>query len=164
LTRAPAACQNIQYSGRGSGCSVTGLWRRTHASLERGGAPPEGAHSPRAKWSFARGGHPALERGRVSLEGVNSPRARWSFGVTTPGPSSEAEFCPRGAGAGCLLGRWCYLGRGCTRCNLPLVSSFVFLLFCKEMGFPSVIRGPLWLSPTIAPEPLQWCPLGTRRG
>jgi hypothetical protein len=33
---------------------------------------------------------------------------------------------------------------------LPLVSSFAFLLFCKEMGFFPVIRGPLWLSPTKA--------------
>jgi hypothetical protein len=62
-------------------------------------------------------------------------------------PSSEAEFCPRGVGAGCLLGRWCYSGCGCTRCGLLLVTSFAFLLFC-ENGVSPVIRGPLWLSLT----------------
>jgi hypothetical protein len=106
----------------------------------------------------------ALERNGVSPEGASSPQARRSFSVTAPSPSSEAEFHPRGTGAGCLLGRWCYPGRGCVRGNLPLVSSFAFLLFCEEMGFSPVIRGPLWLSPTVAPEPLQWYPLGTRRG
>jgi hypothetical protein len=28
----------------------------------------------------------------------------------------------------------------------------VFLLFCEEMGFSWVIRGPLWLSPTTWPS------------
>jgi hypothetical protein len=32
------------------------------------------------------------------------------------------------------------------------------------MGFSPVMRGPLWLSPTVAPEPLRWYPLGTRIG
>jgi hypothetical protein len=123
LTQAPAACQSIQCSGQGSGRGVTSLWRWTHASLERGGVPPEGASSPRARRSHARG--------------VSSPRARRSFGVTAPGPSSEAEFCSRGVGAGCLLGRWCHPGRSCVRGSLPLVNSFAFLLFCEEMGsFP----------------------------
>jgi hypothetical protein len=109
-------------------------------------------------------GRPALERGGVSPGGASSPRARWSFGVTVSGPSCEAEFLLRGAKAGCLLGRWGYPSHGCMRCDLPLVSLFVILLFCEEMGFFLVIRGPLWLSPTVAPEPLQWYPLGTRRG
>jgi hypothetical protein len=93
----------------------------------------------------------ALERDGVSPEGASSPRARWSF---TRG----------GAGAGRLLGRWGYLGRGRMRCNLSLVSLFVFLLFCEEIGVSPVIRGPLRLSPIVAPEPLRWYPLGTRRG
>jgi hypothetical protein len=46
-----------------------------------------------------------------------------------PGPSSEAGFRLRGAGAGCLLGRWCYPGRGRVKRILPLVGSFMFLLF-----------------------------------
>jgi hypothetical protein len=107
---------------------------RVRIALERGGVSPEGASDPRARRSFARGD--------------SSPRARRSFGVTASGPSSEAEFRPRGAGASRLLGRWGYLGRGRMRCNLPLVSSFVFLLFCEEMGFSPVLRRPLWLSPT----------------
>jgi hypothetical protein len=93
-------------------------------------------------------GRPTLERGRVSPEGAYSPRARRSFGVTAPSPSSEAEFRPRGAGAGRLMDHWGYLGRSRMRCNLLLTGLFVFLLFCEEMGFPLVIRGPLWLSPT----------------
>jgi hypothetical protein len=122
----------------------------THVSLERGGVPPEGAHSRRARQSFARGGV--------------QPSNEAEFRCYGAGPSSEVEFRPRDVGAGCLLGRWCYLGRGCMRSNLPLVSSFVFLLFCEEMGFSLVIRGPLWLSPTVALELLQWYPLGTHRG
>jgi hypothetical protein len=82
LTRAPAACQSIQCSGQGSGRSVTGLWRWTHANLERGEVPPEGASSPRARRSPTRGGiRPSseakfwcygagpLELGGVLLEG-----------------------------------------------------------------------------------------------
>jgi hypothetical protein len=45
-----------------------------------------------------------LERGGVSPEGASSPRARRSFGGTAPGPSSEAEICPRRAGADHLMG------------------------------------------------------------
>jgi hypothetical protein len=44
---------------------------------------------------------------------------------------------------------------------------WVHLCFCylrKKMSFPRVIRGPLWLSPIVAPEPLRWYPSGTRRG
>jgi hypothetical protein len=133
-----------------------GEWARRHGpvavdprSNNRGRVPPQGAHSPRARQSLARGGvqpssgaefrprgRPALERGGVSPEGASGPRARRSFGVTASGPLSEAEFCPRGAGVGCLLGRRCHPGRSCSGCNWLLVSSFAFLLFCEEMGFP----------------------------
>jgi hypothetical protein len=130
------------------------------ASWARGGGPTLAS----SEAEFRPRGRPALERGGVSPEGAPSPRAKWSFGVAAPGPSSEAEFRPRGAGAGCLLGRWCYSGRGCTRCGLSLVGSFAFSLFCEKLGFPPLIRGPLWSSPTIAPEPLRRYPLGTRRG
>jgi hypothetical protein len=89
-----------------------------HESIERGGDLPEGAHSPRARRSLARGGvppsseaelhlrgRPALERGRILPEGASSPRARWSFGGTAPCPSSEAEFRTRGVGADRLMVR-----------------------------------------------------------
>jgi hypothetical protein len=58
-----------------------GEWARSPRALdglERGGDWPEGASSPRARRSFARGGVQ---------------------------PSSEAEICPRGAGADHLMGR-----------------------------------------------------------
>jgi hypothetical protein len=39
------------------------------------------------------------------------------------------------------------------------------LLFCERKWVsPRLYRGPPWLSPTVAPEPLRWYPLGTRRG
>jgi hypothetical protein len=47
-----------------------------------------------------------------------------------------------------LQGRWCHPGNSFMRGSLPLVSSFAFSLFCEEMGFSLVNRGPLWLSPT----------------
>jgi hypothetical protein len=59
---------------------------RGYLALERGGASPEGASSPRVRRSPARGdvqpssevescprGHPALERGGVSLERYRIP-------------------------------------------------------------------------------------------
>jgi hypothetical protein len=33
-----------------------------------------------------------------------------------------------------------------------------------KIGVSPVVRGPLWLSPTVAPEPLQRYPLGTHKG
>jgi hypothetical protein len=133
-------------------------WPRARRSPARGGvlASSEVEFRPRAR--------PALDRGGVSPEGASSPRAKRSFGVAAPGPSSEAEFRLRGAGAGCLLGRWRLSGRGRVRHNLPLLGSFMCLLFREKLGFPPLIRGPLWLSPTVAPEPLRRYPLGTRRG
>jgi hypothetical protein len=68
LTRAPALCQNIKCSGRGSGCGSGGPAR----------ASSEAESRPR--------GRPALERGRVSPEGASSSRARRSFGSTAPCP------------------------------------------------------------------------------
>jgi hypothetical protein len=75
---------------------------RVRIALDRGGVLLEGCpgwkpDGPRALDGFERGG--------VSPEGVSSPRAMRSFGGTTPGPSSEAEFRPRGAGADRLMGR-----------------------------------------------------------
>jgi hypothetical protein len=40
------------------------------------------------------------------------------------------------------------------------VCLFAFYYFSKGVFFP-VIRGPLWSSPTVAPEPLRQYPLGT---
>jgi hypothetical protein len=74
LTRAPALCQNIKCSGRGSGCRRGGPARassetesnpRGRPALERGGVPPEGG--------------PALERGGVPAVRRCAPRAKRSF-------------------------------------------------------------------------------------
>jgi hypothetical protein len=54
------------------------------------------------------------------------------------------------------------LGRDHAECGL-WVCLFTFYYFSKGASSP-VIRGPLWLPPTVAPEPLQWYPLGTREG
>jgi hypothetical protein len=94
LTRAPALCQNIKCSGRGSGC---GRGKPARASSEA---------------EFHPRGRPALERGGIPPEGVSGPRARWSLGGMVVHLSSEVEFHPRGTGAGRfggplrLLGPW----------------------------------------------------------
>jgi hypothetical protein len=98
-------------------------------------------YCPRARWSPARGGV--------------WPRARRSFARGGVQPSSEAKFrcggagslerggiSPGGVGAGCLLGRWRYPGRGHVRRNLPLVGSFIFLLFRKKLGSPRLLGDP----------------------
>jgi hypothetical protein len=82
-------CQNIKCPVRGSRC---GSGEPVRASSE---AKPH----PR--------GRLALERGGASPEGASSPRARRSFVSAVLCPSSEAEFRPRVAGAdrsGRLLG------------------------------------------------------------
>jgi hypothetical protein len=81
LTQAPALCQNIKCSRRGSGCG----------SCEPARASSEAEPHPR--------GHPTLKRGGVSPEGASSPRARQSLGDMVVHPSIEVEFHPRGAGA-----------------------------------------------------------------
>jgi hypothetical protein len=88
------------------------------------------------------------------------------------GLSSEAGTRPRGTTADRLVGHCRFLGHGpffvpgCSHAEHVLGFTGMFvcvLLFFEKAIFP-VIRGPLGLSPTVAPEPLQWCPLGTRRG
>jgi hypothetical protein len=59
----------------------------------RGGAQPSSEAEPRPR------GRSALERGGIPPEGVFSPRARRSLGDVAVCPSSEAGFRPRGAGA-----------------------------------------------------------------
>jgi hypothetical protein len=115
---------------------------RSRRSFARGGVQPSieeefrpGGVQPSIEAEFRPRGRPTLKRVGVSPEGASCPRAKRSFDVAVSGHSTEAEFCPRGVGAGCLLGHWCYLGHGCTRCGLSLVGSFAFLLLCEEMGF-----------------------------
>jgi hypothetical protein len=153
-----------------------GEWARHHGPMAMdpceprvGRVPPEGVHSPRVRRSLARGGvqHSSeaelRPRGRLALErgGVLSEAEFWYYGA---GLLERGGVLPEGCRGRLLLGRRCHPGRSCSGCNWLLVSSFAFLLFCEEMGFSLVIRGPLWLSSTVAPEPLQWYPLGARRG
>jgi hypothetical protein len=127
-------------------------------ALERGGYSPEGASIPRARRSLARGGVGPSSEAETPRHGA------WS--------SSETEVRPRGTATNRLVGRCGFLGRGpffvpgrghVERICDSRASLFMFYYFLKGV-FSLVIRGPLWLSPTVAPEPLQWYPLGTRRG
>jgi hypothetical protein len=61
------------------------------------------------------------------------PRARWSPTRGGVQPSSEAEFPRGGVGAGCLLGRWRWSGRGC---NLSLMSLFCIFIILQKWVFP----------------------------
>jgi hypothetical protein len=149
------------------------VWRRrAHEVLERGGTSLEEATSPRAGRNPTRGGdrpsskveprsrrRPALERGGTLPEGATVPRARRRFANVVPRPSSEVEFCPRVAGPTVwwaigttwVVGPWVYLTH--------VLGSFAFCFLAKVSGFPWLFRGPLWLSPTVAPEHLWVYPL-----
>jgi hypothetical protein len=108
LTWAPALCQNIKCSGRGSGSGSSEIVRasseaescpRGRPAVERGGVSPKGGVQPSSEAEFLPRGRPALERGGVSPEGASSPRARRSSVSMALCPSSEVEFRPRGAWA-----------------------------------------------------------------
>jgi hypothetical protein len=151
--------------------------------LKRGGDSPEGASGPRARRRIARGGLGPRARRRLARGGVrpssemeNRPRgarpsSEMEFTRRCARSSSEAETRPRGTTADRLVSRhgfFCHgpffaLGRNHAERVLGLWSySFAFYYFSKGV-FYLVIRGPLWLSLIVAPEPLQWYPLGTRR-
>jgi hypothetical protein len=86
-------------------------------------------------------------------------------------PSSETEFRPRGLGLTVLVGCWgrqvrgpLLLGRDRFGHVLRLWGRLCFFICERKWVFPRLFRGPLWLSLTVAPEPLRWYPLGSRRG
>jgi hypothetical protein len=95
LTRAPAACQSIQCSGRGSWCGVMGLRRpRARRRLARWCIRPSSEVEVRPR------GRQALERGGGSPEGATGPRARRRIRGTAPGPRAThriARGVPRPA-------------------------------------------------------------------
>jgi hypothetical protein len=100
LTQAPALCQNIKCSGRGSGCgsgeparasSEVESHPRGRPALERGEVLPEGGVQPSSEAESHPRGRQALERDGVSPEGVSGPRARRSLTREGVQPSSEAE-------------------------------------------------------------------------
>jgi hypothetical protein len=141
---------------------------RGRPAFERGGTLLEGAPSPRVRRNLTRGG-------------ATSPRVRRNLVRGGAQPPSEAEVCPcsaaplersrvllEGGWAVCLVGRWGHQGRGPSRWAVSFVLNvfwvrlhFVFLR--KKVGFPWLFRGPLWLSPTVAPEHLWVYPLGSHR-
>jgi hypothetical protein len=151
------ACGSRCARGRGKGV------RGTAGALERRGPCPRGC--------------PALERGRPRSRGVVEPSsevdpARGGVRASSEADlargsvylSSEADFT-RGAFA---ASSW--RAAGATRIVVVLcmrvrcVSRFAFAFFAGfKRVFPWLFRGPLGLSPTVAPEHLWVFPLGCRR-
>jgi hypothetical protein len=131
---------------------------RAWGGLERGGESPEGASGPRARRGITRGGVRPSSEAEFTRRGIR--------------PLSEVENRPRGTATSGLVGRcgffrqWAIPLWAATTWSMFLgftTCLFVFYYFSKR-GFSLVIRGPLWLSLTVAPEPLRWYQLGTRRG
>jgi hypothetical protein len=81
-------------------------------------------------------------------------------------PSSEAEVRPRGTVAGCLMGRYgflghgplCALGRDHAECVLWFVGLFTCFYYFRKKVLSPVIRGPLWLSLTSESGDRSWEP------
>jgi hypothetical protein len=138
--------------------------------LTREGVQPPSEAEPHPR------GRPALERGGTSPEGATDPRARRNLARGGVQPSSETEICQcsvvplersgvplEGGWADCLVGCWGHQGRGPVSLSYTCFR-FVFVLFyVKVSGFHWLFRGPLWPSPTVAPEHLRVYPLGPRR-
>jgi hypothetical protein len=141
-------------SGCGNGMPVRALSEaesrsRGRPSLEGGGDSPEGASSPRARRSLARGGvqpsseaeshprgRPALERGGVSLVRCCVHGAKRSFA--------------RG-GWGCLFWWAAEAARVVGPCHWAVIVLGAFYCFCefvffcylrKKMGFPGYLGDP----------------------
>jgi hypothetical protein len=134
----PRRCQNIK-------CPCTGTGVRVWSALERGGA------SSRVERTLERGGacsrqaHP-LERGGARLR--------------------EACVLERGGACsrGSLSGPPWWAVRATVRGPCPVCLSEARLAFAGfKWGFPSCLRGPLGLSPTVAPEHLRVRHQGSRR-
>jgi hypothetical protein len=106
-----------------------------------------GPGQPRARRRLARGGV------RPSSEAEISWRRTWS--------SSEVETRPRGTATVCFVVRCGFLGRGPFRFGpRPYTEHvgvcgfvcFAFYYFSKR-AFSLVMKGPLWLSPTLSLPP-----------
>jgi hypothetical protein len=143
-TACTCSCQSIKCLGRGSryGSDVPvgalergGPLPRGHPALERGGPRPRG-------WS-------ALERGGLR------PRGRLAL--------ERGGVSPEGAWANCFGGPLGPPGSRLCCAGFRLANLFMFAFFTKEGGFPRFFKGPLCVSPTVAPEHLRGYPLGSRR-
>jgi hypothetical protein len=97
---------------------------------------------------------PSIARRRFAQGGVR-PSSEAEAPWCSAWSSSEAEIRPRGRCG--FLGREPFFASDCDHAERVLwfVSLFVCFLLFFERGFSPVIRGPLWLSPTVVPEPLQ---------
>jgi hypothetical protein len=131
LTQAPAVCQSIKCSGRGSGRGVTGLWRpRTRRRIARGGTRPssEVVSCPRGRQPLEQGGEPPEGyRGRS----VGGPLwFLWAVGLPALGCDHRQRV-------------------------FRISSAFICVYHFSKKGFSLVIRGPLWLSPTLPRSVLQ---------
>jgi hypothetical protein len=125
--------------------------------------PPEGALSPRARRTLPEGVLRPRAR-RTSPEGASRPRTRRTplVGASNPQtrrtPPEGAFVVPPWRATG--VTRVVIVSRVCFR----FVGQPVSCVFCGfSAGFPWLFRGPLWLSPTVAPEHLRVYPLGSRR-
>jgi hypothetical protein len=131
----------LEWSGpHPRGCSALergGLCSRGGLSPRARRTPPEGAWKPRA--------------GRTPPEGASIPRARRT---SLEGRPLRGTGGPRGP-PGSWLCRVCVLGVRVDLC-------FAFFAGFKQVS-PLSFRGPLGLSPTVAPEHLWVFPLGSRR-
>jgi hypothetical protein len=141
LTRAPALCQNIKCSGRGSGCRSREPARasseaephpRGRPALERGGVSPEGASSCRARWNSTRGG----------VRSSNEAESRWHGGVPLERSGVSHEGC-----RGRTFWWAAKVARAVGPCHRVVIALGVTydlcvrlcFVICEKMGFPLVI-------------------------
>jgi hypothetical protein len=148
------ACESRCARGAKKACAGalerSGPCSRGCPALERGGPRSRGGVQPSSKADPARGGVRASSEADLARGSVY--------------PSSEADFT-RGASA---VPSW--RATGATRIVVVLcmrvrcVSRFAFAFFAGfKRASPWLFRGPLGLSPTVAPEHLWVFPLGSRR-
>jgi hypothetical protein len=113
------------------------VWSRGSTTASSEVETCSGVPVPRARRGLARGGV------KPSSEAETSWCSAW--------PSSEAEIRPRGTAAGCLMGRYGFLGRGPfsvlvrdrAECVLWFVGLFVrFFIIFRKRCFPSLLRDP----------------------
>jgi hypothetical protein len=131
----PRRCQGIK-------CPRTGVGARVRSALERGGP------SSRAERTLERGGARSREAHPLERDGARPREARIL---------ERGEDCSRGSSSG---SPWCAVGASSAWAVSCMVKRGVFgfdFVAGFKWGFPSCLRGPLGLSPTVAPEHLWVC-------
>jgi hypothetical protein len=102
-------------------------------ALERGGESPEGASGPRARRSLHDVASGPRARRRIT-RGVLRPIGWWAVVASSGHGPFHFGLRPHGA---------CFWGSRCV--------CLCFIIFSKR-GFSLVVRGPLWLFPTLPPH------------